>query len=222
MTKMYSLRALFRNSFPGHRGRPGKEGGSLPKDASGLPSREEILSEAERDYYYDTKRGTWVEHPSEIYDPKKPKEEYKGDLKLEDLRKMDPETEVYVKFYSGKRGGVASHKIKVKRLLLDNEPKVSSLPTLSKAYPTMDSLVSALRAGKRDAEISAESLINQVISGTRAGVAAGRIDKSKVKEINSLLHTLPSATESLGGESSKNEHLIKRLEIAGNIYELIK
>lgn len=33
MKKMFSLQALFRNTFEGHEGRPGKVGGSLPQGA---------------------------------------------------------------------------------------------------------------------------------------------------------------------------------------------
>lgn len=34
MSKLYSLRKLFENEFEGHRGRPGKVGGSLPRGSS--------------------------------------------------------------------------------------------------------------------------------------------------------------------------------------------
>jgi hypothetical protein len=35
MTKLFSLRKLFLNSFPGHKGRPGQVGGSQPAGGSG-------------------------------------------------------------------------------------------------------------------------------------------------------------------------------------------
>jgi hypothetical protein len=38
MTK-YSLKKLFKNTFEGHKGRPGKRGGSLPRSAGGGPKR---------------------------------------------------------------------------------------------------------------------------------------------------------------------------------------